>query len=370
MKRKLIVLLSLLSITIAAGCSEESLLPQVTPPTTDLPELDDLDGPTLDEDLNDFELLEAILEYLGTVVPTQTAQSFRILTEYEGVSIDWSTDADIISITDDVVEVTRKEEDVNVNLFATLKYESRELTEEFDVIINRVLTPLEAIDASVDYLESQRYMHLSTSGSSVSTAVTQQINNDSYFFDGYEYSAFSSSSNLVNFIHRALYNDGNVAYFHDNSNSNTDGTPAKTSRTAYLSTYGLVPDKENFTGYVINEDTITSSEYLGYTSGVYSYKYILDLNSSCESMKTQMKTFGGLSSLPTFSLIEVTLFIDSNEKLLQTNTHEIYDAKKSLGFLGSITTTLEQNLVTSFIEFDPSIYANLPNTTNYFNVLA
>ena len=82
---------------------------------------------------------------------------------------------------------------------------------------------------------------------------------------------------------------------------------SKISYEEYESKYGLFPDGYNIEGFEITRESLLSIEKVDSSEGLYSYKIIIDGEVGSLGLKQKMKEFGSLSSLPTFSNVEMEL---------------------------------------------------------------
>lgn len=239
-----------------------------------------------------------------------------------------------------------------------LEDEDVELEDEEETDSPANYSPLEMIEflnTNINNYTDYKKTSVGTSKTLSGVDVTQAIENNTYVYSEYVYAHYASNSWAVSFDHKVLLSDTFVNYTHDkNSYSNV-------SRQDYSNKYGIVADSINFTGYLIDEDTILSSSIETYDS-YYSFIYTLDNDLSSESMKVQMMEFGELKSLPVFDSIKITINIDKNFNILSINTNEIYNTVKRVLFWDE-KTKLEQNLTTTFTRFDD--LDSLPNIDDY-----
>ncbi len=220
---------------------------------------------------------------------------------------------------------------------------------------------LEIIDLLTVNLANKKNYLKSTIGISKTLSglnVVQDIENNTYVYPEYVYAHYSSDSSVVTFNHKALLYKDIVNYSHAGKWSTK--WYLDTKKDDYIKQYGILADSENFTGYIINEETVLETNY-NFQNNYFIFEYDLDLNLSCEDMKIQMKEFGGLVSLPEFEKIKVTIYLDFEFNILKIETYEVYNTVKKV--IGNIETKLEQNLVTTFINFEDGL--DLPSIDKY-----
>lgn len=217
--------------------------------------------------------------------------------------------------------------DINEDLVSPLEYTHIEVLNIID----------EAMSKQTNYIKYQSGTSVTTSGMSVN----QEIKNYLITFEENKF-LHSSSEGIVNMKHNALFSNEYIAYSH-----NSDEI-VKDTFNNYEDTYGITSNT-HFTGYIINEDTVVSSN-LEQNGEKLVYTYILNNDTSSVYMKKQMKQFGGLTEEPVFENIELKLYIDTNWNIEKIDTKENYIAKKRILII--ITSYLEQNLTTTFHKYN------------------
>lgn len=372
MKKSLIILLSIFSILLVSSCEKDEIIEPNVEENDNVPEIETPE-PEFDESLENENLLDTIVVYLQNNISLDINMDFGVLTKYEDVELTWTSNSDKLIINDGICRVTRSEDDVIVNLSVLITLDDLIREENFEINILRYLSSIEAIEVTTQNLSEKANYYKNTSGFSETLEglidVTQEIQNNVYYFEDYAYFVARSNSSYVNFTHRAMFKDEKVAYSHDSWSSTSEKSPSDTiSVEDYCKSYGLDSTWENFTGFVINEDTLLSSSYLGYNNYIHSYEYDLDIDLSCYNLKVQMKAFGGLVSLPTFTNIKVIIYVDNDYNIVSFDSHELYYSTKKVFF--NQTVYLEQKLTTKFIDFDPiDLPDSFPNMEEYINAI-
>lgn len=351
MKRKIMLLLLVMSISLVSGCNPKTeFFPDAVEPT-----LPDAVKPELDDGLTDVELVYAIADYLKEEIPNVIKSDFSVLTIYNDIVLEWtSSDEEIVSINNGIVSVKRSFVDKVITLSVDISSSEYKTTQTFDVVVEKVLPANEVIALSSENLSNERNYYKETTGTSYADAlvnVNQKITNTVYVYEEYTYANLESSSWAVKFTHQAVFKNDNVSYYHTDK-IQTSNNPSETiTKDTYLDKYGIDYTTKNFTGFVINDDTVLSSSYLGVENSLHMYEYELDLNESCVDMKLQMKELGGLKSFPIFSSIKIVLYVDNDYNVCRYDSIEAYDTVKFVfGF--DQNASLIQNLVTVIHRFD------------------
>ena len=142
------------------------------------------------------------------------------------------------------------------------------------------------------------------------------------------YTSSTSDSTFVHVMHEAFTKGDNVVYRKDG------GAMKNTEKSVYKSVYGVTPDKL-LSGQIFNDDTIKYAELVSSADGVYTYKVVLDGNAANAILSYQMREFGGLNGLPTFT--GDTIFnLDIAEDFTPIRYSYTSKYKVSTSFLGEI----------------------------------
>ncbi len=107
----------------------------------------------------------------------------------------------------------------------------------------------------------------------------------------------------------------------------------KVTEDSFISLYGYVPS--SLTGYVMTDETIISSEYLGEEDGIYTFTYKLNPETATAKLRMEMRTMAGTKSYPIFSNASLTVKMDSSWRVIETVT----DSKYQVDMLGGVTCT-------------------------------
>ena len=121
-------------------------------------------------------------------------------------------------------------------------------------------------------------------------------------------------------------------------------TANRVSKESFLQAWGAVPN--SITLYVLKEDTILSSEFLGEENGVFTFKYTLDPIAATGKIALEMRTMAGTDSIPAFSEVNLTIKIDSSWRVMETST----DCTYRVDMLGGVTCT--ESLTETFTAYE------------------
>lgn len=135
---------------------------------------------------------------------------------------------------------------------------------------------------------------------------------------------------------RSYVQDDNYIIWGSNSVSSIDDvkwneTANKISKDTYVQLYGHVAN--SITAYVLNDESILSSEYLGEENGIYSFKYDLDTKLATGKISLEMRTMSGTKSLPIFESVSLIIRMDKNWRVTETVTDCVY----AVDMLGGVT---------------------------------
>ena len=137
-----------------------------------------------------------------------------------------------------------------------------------------------------------------------------------------------STSTLANIYHEAYFKDDVVSYREKEKNEFS-----VISYEEYRSIYGFFPYDRLLEGFVLNEETIIEVKELEKNK----YKISIDGEKAGAYIKTQMKCFGSLSDYPSFSKVEITIYVDDNIAPISITLHEEYQVSKAI--LGKMNCT-------------------------------
>lgn len=214
-----------------------------------------------------------------------------------------------------------------------------------------------AVYGAIGKLSEYQTYNLEGKGKSVANKgfiVYEQVTGGDGIKHGDEfYSLSTSDSTFVHVKHEAFAKGDNVVYRKDG------GTMKNTEKSVYKSVYGVAPDKL-LSGQIFNDDTIKYAELVSSAKGVYTYKIVLDGSAANAILAYQMKEFGGLNGLPTFT--SDTIFnLDIAEDFTPIKYSYASKYRVSTSFLGEIDC--EENYEVKFSGFNKE--NEIPDTDKF-----
>ena len=105
----------------------------------------------------------------------------------------------------------------------------------------------------------------------------------------------------------------------------------RVSEESFVARYGHFSN--SITAYVLTDETILSSEFLGEENGIYSYKYNLHPVKATGKISLEMRTMAGTASMPIFERVSLTIRMDENWRVTETLTDCVYE----VDMLGGVT---------------------------------
>lgn len=168
-------------------------------------------------------------------------------------------------------------------------------------------------------------------------------NGDEYYFSQ------NSKSTLMTTSHQAFFKNGTAVYGDDYKIEKEED---------YVIEYGLTPNTPTLAGYIVNDDSIISAEKIGYDQGVFTFKYVLDVEKSTPLMKVQMKTFGDLKGYPEFKGITVTLKLHDDWVPESFTVNAEYSVSIFIGAMDC-----KQELTCAFTNVNKTV--SIPNVSEY-----
>ena len=173
-------------------------------------------------------------------------------------------------------------------------------------------------------------------GSSTSLGVKQEIKATRYV-NGKEVYKQSLSHSTFKSVGVEMFISGKnyVLRDADKLNSVRDVTwqsaPYKVSEETFIGKFGSVPN--GITSYILTDNTIVSGEYLGESDGVYAFRYELDKTLATAKIRLEMRTMAGTKTLPNFEKAVLTVYMNSDWRIIRTET----DCTYQVDMLGGVT---------------------------------
>lgn len=178
------------------------------------------------------------------------------------------------------------------------------------------------------------------------------------------YVTYSTSSSFVETAVERFYLEDKVIVrngkFDDGVATFSDDTDPQTYSYEYiLDNIGWLPF--SMTSYVINEETIVSSQVVEDEN--YVMEFVLDNSSSISNTKREIRYNANAVSYPKYKQVKVSITLDDEWRVLQVKTEDIYDITVKMGI--NITTEVKSTLIEKFYYEDCAL-SSIPSYS-YFN---
>lgn len=141
----------------------------------------------------------------------------------------------------------------------------------------------------------------------------------------YGYFTNVSNSTFANTEHEAYYYSDKAIYKDYGQNEYQTSSIEN-----YLDKYGFYFYDHLIEGFIVNEETITNME-INKEEDKYLVSLDLDIESSTNNVKIQMKEFGGLDNYPSFKSINLKLLLQDDYTPIYIALDASYDASKGMG---------------------------------------
>ncbi len=301
--------------------------------------------------------------------PTEVYSDFDLVTSFDNILLQYTStnNAIVIDGSRAIVTTSSKDETVLIVVNATTIYFSGSRSYEVKVL-KELMEPtnysvVEVMDILNEELANKQYYIKESSGVSIAktssifgtTTYEQDVTNNIYKYEN-DSLLMATTSGDFNMAHHAYICNDQISYRHLEELFSSsvltniyNESPTTISSEEYASKFGILPNEYYFTGYIITEDTVLSSSYNVEGDNII-YSLTLDNNKSSTLMKYQMKELGGLSALPVFTSIKLTVTIDKNWNIIEVKSNESYNAEKKV--LVTIKPTCTQEIVTTFRNMD------------------
>lgn len=225
--------------------------------------------------------------------------------------------------------------------------------------INEKIYDFSVVNQIMEKLSLKTNFMIQTKGNSLAKQgliqYQQDIKTTTYAINEQFFMNTESSSLFIKFKHQAFV-DYQFVYLLD---SNENNQLQKITIANYKEKYGIIPSYQTIFSFTINEETIKEC-YFNQNQDILTYFFILDNETATENIKIQMKQFGGLNDLPTFSKIILNLNVNHNFELLSYQSYAQYQIKKDL--LGTFNCTQQlksQIFYENYPEADLSFLTNI-----------
>lgn len=378
MKKLLLLVLCITTSTLLFGCANEQINP-----TPVIPEVEE--KPQLSPEELTQEVIE-IREMLNNIDVTEnTEDDFDLITNIGDLELDWTSDHEAIVIDDDEAIVEQHIADIEVDLTVSTVFNDVLIKATHEVVVEQIemVSPVNANPLYVmNYLEEKLSVDtdylLHSAGNSVGEIkilfstynIDQSIMmnkfkyNDVMYFEADSVTIEGPYGKKENVYHESYFDNGQIAYYTAKEEIVESDMVKFFNNSQYINTYGVLPTADNFTGYVINEDTVISSSYDGLSNGLYKFSYVLNTTTSCEAQALRTRKFGTLEEI-TMNSVKLSVFINEDWDLVSYDTNEEY-----LGKMFGFSTNLMQKITTTFTKIDvDNMPESFPNIDKYVNAL-
>ncbi len=176
------------------------------------------------------------------------------------------------------------------------------------------------------------------------------VNNGEVYKESLSHSSFKGvgARTYVNGNNYIIWNSDKVSSI---NNVSWQKSANKVNKEDFINLYGSVPNA--YTAYIMKDDTILSSEYLGEKGGIYSFRYDLDTETATTKIALEMRTMAGTKSLPLFEKVSLVVRMDENWRIREIVTDCVYQ----VDMLGGVTC--KESVTEVFSEYDANV--QIPN---------
>lgn len=152
-------------------------------------------------------------------------------------------------------------------------------------------------------------------GSTTSAGITQEVLNKRTVVGGNVFKQMSTCSSLVKNAYQVyLYGD---SYLYRKANKikdinaiEWDSTAQNFGKEGFLNKFGHRSD--SLSGYILNEETVTSGEFVKEENGLFTYRYSLDIEKAPAYMLYEMRANSNMDGYSTFVRADIIVTMDSD----------------------------------------------------------
>ncbi len=171
-------------------------------------------------------------------------------------------------------------------------------------------------------------------GTTTSVGMAQEVSNKRTVVNGNVFKEMATVGVVKNAYQLYLYGN-NYLYRKPAKITSTSvikwaDTAQKFTEDAFLDKFGHRSDA--LTGYILNDETIVDARIESTENGLYSYRYILDINTAPARMLREMKANSGMSNYSTFEKAEIVVTMDADWQVKSLRT----DCKYKVPMLGGL----------------------------------
>ena len=204
-------------------------------------------------------------------------------------------------------------------------------------------TSMAQADSFVSYTTGEAVTKVAFASVSQAIRAHRVVNNGEVYKESISHSSFKGVGM------RTYVNNGNyIIWEADNVNSADDvswkAEASKITKDSYISMFGCVPNA--YTAYIMTDETIINSTYIGEENGIYSFRYDLNPETATTKIALEMRTMAGTKSLPLFEQVSLIVRMDENWRIREISTDCVYQ----VDMLGGVTCN--ETITEVFSDYD------------------
>lgn len=353
---KKLLLMSLIGITtvFTTACeNQEVIYPSIVIPPSD-------------EELYEGEALR-VKQLLNEIVfDNEIDSDFNLLPSIGEYELTWFSNNEAITIDNDndIALVNRTYANVDVDLKAETLIGDIVVSKEFDVLVEQLEMPnienyfddpLFVMNYLEEKLDKETNYHLHSYGNSLATIkifyknynINQEITMNKYKYSDVMYLEVDSLTKEApfgleqHFINESYFDNGNIGYYTAKSEEEllANATPKHHSEETYIDTYGILPTDKEFSGHIVDVNTVLSSKYNGCVDNIHEFVYEI---AATDEYILRTRKYGQLDGVEMKSS-KLSIYIDSNWNLISFDQIDVYN-----GDLSIYTTEFSQKITTTF----------------------
>ena len=209
------------------------------------------------------------------------------------------------------------------------------------------LTAVESLFIAAGVLKDAGSFSAECTGTSTSMGVSQGIRSRRTAIGQKAFKEVVSYSAFVKMGEQRYYNGSDYLIRGSESVSSVSDVSWGSSVTpvdkdTYLSRYGYIPCE--MTSYILNEESISSGEFVSAENGLYTFHYDLNIQLAPVNLLYEMRTSAGTSNYPKFLSADMTVVMDGDWKVKTVST----SAKYEVAMLGGVTC--EESMTETFTQ--------------------
>ena len=193
--------------------------------------------------------------------------------------------------------------------------------------------------------------------------ITQNVANQKIKANGVMFAECISTSSMVN-VGKQTYYENNKVVLRDASDAKNKKWKTNLTLYAiddYIKEYGV--DQRELSNYILNDETIVSSELLSCENNNYTFKYVLDTVKATPFYKINMIKMGDLKSSPVFNSCEIIITMNANFEPISIESIDNYNVAQF-----GLKIKCTSHLTESFSAFNDTTL-EIPNENLFRNKL-